>query len=307
MSDFLVKLLAPQRTTHVVDVGANPIDGDPPYKHMLAQSLCSVTGFEPQPDALAKLNRKKGSLETYLPYVIGRGGPAELKVCRYPGWTSLLQPRQAALQVFPQFQSNASVTSYVPVHTHRLDEVAELAPFDFLKIDVQGAELDVFEGARQHLQHAVAIQTEVSFVALYEGQPTFGVIDQTLRSMGFVPHCFAGVKNWPIAPLGMPQGEGAPPPHQLLEADVVYVKDFIDPVTMNSEQLKHLALLMHHCYASVDLVGRCIDLLQRQSAVPADTLQRYVDHLNQGSQLSASPTPHLPPEPEKLSQLNLEL
>jgi len=134
MSDFLVKLLAPQRTTHVVDVGANPIDGDPPYKHMLAQSLCSVTGFEPQPDALAKLNRKKGSLETYLPYVIGRGGPAELKVCRYPGWTSLLQPRQAALQVFPQFQSNASVTSYVPVHTHRLDEVAELAPFDFLKL-----------------------------------------------------------------------------------------------------------------------------------------------------------------------------
>ena len=144
-------------------------------------------------------------------------------------------------------------------------------------------------------------------MALYEGQPTFGVIDQTLRSMGFVPHCFVQIKNWPIAPLSMPQGEGAPPPHQLLEADVVYVKDFIDPVKMDSEQLKHLALLMHHCYASIDLVGRCIDLLQCQFAVPADTLQRYVDHLNQGSQLSASPTPHPPAEPEKLNQLNLEL
>jgi len=307
MSDFLVTLLAPQRTTHVVDVGANPIDGDSPYKHMLSKGLCSVIGFEPQADALAKLNRNKGNLETYLPYVIGRGGPAELKVCRYPGWTSLLQPRQAALHVFPQFQSNASVTSYVPVQTHRLDDVSEVQPFDFLKIDVQGGELDVFEGARQHLQHAVAIQTEVSFIALYKGQPTFGVIDQTLRGMGFVPHCFASVKNWPIAPLNLPQGEEAAPPHQLLEADVVYVKDFIDPVQMNSEQLKHLALLMHHCYGSVDLVGRCIDLLQRQSAVPADTLQRYVDHLNQGNQLSANPAPHLPSESEKLHQLNLGL
>jgi FkbM family methyltransferase len=247
---------------------------------MLAQGLCRVTGFEPQQEALAQLNERKGNLENYLPYVIGRGGQAELKVCRYPGWTSLLQPRQAALQVFPQFQDNATVTSFLPVHTHRLDDLTEVQPFDFLKIDVQGAELDVFEGARQHLQQAVAIQTEVSFIALYEGQPTLGVVDQALRSMGFVPHRFAQIKHWPIAPLvvSTPDGSGA---HQLLEADMVYVKDFIEPVAMDNEQLKHLALLMHHVYASVDLVGRCIDLLQRRAAVSADSLQRYVDHVNQ--------------------------
>ena len=280
MSDFLLDLLAPERLTHVVDVGANPIDGEPPYKSMLSHKLCCVTGFEPQHDALAALTQRKSSLETYLPYVIGRGGSAELKVCRYPGWTSLLQPRASALQVFPEFQGNATVESFIPVQTHRLDDVLELSPFDFLKIDVQGAELDVFEGGRAHLQHAVAIQTEVSFIALYEGQPTFGVIDQTLRGMGFVPHCFAHIKNWPIAPLSVSGGSGLAA-HQLLEADVVYVKDFVDPVTMNDEQLKHLALLMHHCYASFDLTGRCIDLLQRRSAIPAGTLQRYVDHLNQ--------------------------
>lgn len=280
MSDFLLDLLQPKRLTHVVDVGANPIDGDPPYKSMLLQSLCRVTGFEPQADALAALTQRKGPLETYLPYVIGRGGAAELKVCRYPGWTSLLQPRLAALQVFPAFQSNATVESFVSVRTHRLDDVPDLSPFDFLKIDVQGAELDVFENGRSHLQHAVAIQTEVSFIALYEGQPTFGVIDQTLRSMGFVPHCFAQIKNWPIAPLSVSGSQGLAA-HQLLEADVVYVKDFVDPVSMDDEQLKHLALLMHHCYASFDLSGRCIDLLQRRSVVPEGTLQRYVDHLNQ--------------------------
>jgi hypothetical protein len=142
---------------------------------------------------------------------------------------------------------------------------------------VQGSELDVFEGAQKHLQHAVAIQTETSFIALYEGQPTFGMLDQALRQMGFVPHCFAALKKCPIAPLDV-QGAGV---HQLLEADVVYVKDFIEPITMNDEQLKQLCLLMHHCYRSVDLSARCIDILQQRGALPKDALQRYVDHLNQ--------------------------
>ena len=44
-------LLSPQRLTDVVDVGANPIDDEPPYTPMLAAGLCHVTGFEPQHEA----------------------------------------------------------------------------------------------------------------------------------------------------------------------------------------------------------------------------------------------------------------
>ncbi len=284
MSRFLVNLLDPKRLTHVVDVGANPIDGDPPYKTMLSHGLCAVTGFEPQAQALAELKQRKGSNESYLPYAIGHGGPAELNVCRYSGWTSLLKPRVAALEVFPQFQSNATVESVVQLQTKRLDDVEELDPFDMLKIDVQGAELDVFESGRERLKQAVVIQTEISFIALYEQQPTFGIIDQVLRSMGFVPHCFAQIKHWPIAPLTASHITSAGPQlNQLLEADMVYVKDFVQPVTMDNEQLKHLCLLMHHCYRSFDLSARCIDLLQQRGAMPSDALQRYVDHLNAGS------------------------
>ena len=48
----------------MVDVGANPIDGDPPYKTLLQKRLCRVTGFEPQAEALAVLNTRKSDLET---------------------------------------------------------------------------------------------------------------------------------------------------------------------------------------------------------------------------------------------------
>ena len=75
-NDPLLKLLGPKRLTAVVDIGANPIDGDPPYKDLLQKRGCRVTGFEPQVEALAMLNKRKSELETYLPNVIGDGNPA---------------------------------------------------------------------------------------------------------------------------------------------------------------------------------------------------------------------------------------
>jgi hypothetical protein len=58
--DLLTEILAPAHPTAVVDMGANPIDGDPPYKAMLAAGLCEVTGMTsllvPEPAHLALFN-----------------------------------------------------------------------------------------------------------------------------------------------------------------------------------------------------------------------------------------------------------
>jgi hypothetical protein len=51
---------------------------------MLSRRLCTVTGFEPQPDGLASLNARKSELETYLPYVIGDGSPGTLHIAVIP-------------------------------------------------------------------------------------------------------------------------------------------------------------------------------------------------------------------------------
>ena len=47
-SDDLARLLNVSRLTHIVDVGANPIDGPAPYKPLQDRNLCRLTGFEPQ-------------------------------------------------------------------------------------------------------------------------------------------------------------------------------------------------------------------------------------------------------------------
>ncbi|VTU32134.1 methyltransferase, FkbM family [Variovorax sp. SRS16] len=272
-------LLAPQRTTEVVDVGANPIDGPAPYAAMLAAGLCRVTGFEPQADALAALQARQAPNERHLPHAVADGAMHTLHVCRGSGMTSLLAPDAATLALFAGLVPLAEVLAREPVQTHRLDELAEIAAIDLLKLDVQGSELMVLQGGRTKLAQAVAVHTEVSFVTLYQGQPPFGEIDRELRLQGFMPHCFDQIKQGPIAPCVVEgdQGRGL---RQLLEADIVYVRDIARPAPMSDEQLRQLALIAHCVYGSFDLVLRCIVLLEARHAMAAGSQQRYAALLN---------------------------
>lgn len=274
-SDPLAGLLRAERLTAVVDIGANPIDGEPPYKGMLSRRLCTLVGFEPQAKALAKLNASKSDLETYLPYAVGDGNPGTLKVCQARGMTSLFTPEPRILNLFPGFAQFGRVVQEIAIDTHTLDSISEISTLDLLKIDVQGAELAVFRNGKSRLGTAVALQAEVSFMPLYKDQPVFGHIDLALREFGFVPHMFANINKRMILPL-----HNAENPYtfmnQLLGADVVYVRDFSHPDRMDTEQLKHLALIAHHCYRSYDLAANCIHQLALRGSLPSDGVGKYL-------------------------------
>ena len=276
--DFLTQILAPTRPTAIVDVGANPIDGDPPYKTMLAAGLCDVIGFEPQADALARLQKMAGPRERYLPHALGDGTSRDLHVCGIEGMTSLLAPDPAQLALFNLFPIWGEVKNTIRVSTRRLDDIAEIASMDFLKMDIQGCERDVLRHGKNKLAETIAIQTEMSFVPLYKNQPVFGEMDMLLRELGFLPHCFAELKVWPLAPtvVGGQPNRGL---RQLLEADMVYVRDFTRASNMSVEQWKHLALVAHHCYRSADLAARALNMLAELKIIPADASAHYLSSL----------------------------
>ena len=161
--DPLLKLLGPKRPTAVVDIGANPIDGDPPYKTLLQKRGCRATGFELQAEALAMLNKHKSEFETYLPNVIADGNPATLRICRAPGMTSLYKPDTKMLAYFRGFPEWGTVVKEISVSTTRLDDVIAEDALDFLKIDIQGGELTAIENGQRCLAHAVAIQVRFPF------------------------------------------------------------------------------------------------------------------------------------------------
>src|SRR5262249_25408290 len=153
------------------------------------------------------------------------------------------------------------------------------------------------------LKNAVVIQTELQFVDLYEGQPCFGQVDQELRAQGFIPHTFAALKGWPIAPLLLDRNP-TKPLNQLLEADLVYVRDFVHPDSIATEQLKQLCLIMHVCDRSFDLASRCILLLVQRGAVPADALAQYLGMLRRLAPGGAG-APHVDVGPVAGSRTNL--
>ena len=87
----------------VVDIGANPIDEEAPYKSLLIAGLARVIGFDQNLDAWVWLNSKKGPNETYLCEAIYDGKEQELKVCAAEGMTSLLEPNTNLLEFFHGF------------------------------------------------------------------------------------------------------------------------------------------------------------------------------------------------------------
>ena len=103
-------------------------------------------------------------------------------------------------------------------------------------------------------------------------------MDLLMRGMGFLPHCFAELKVWPLAPT-LVSGKDNVGLRQLLEADLVYVRDFTHAANLTPEQWKHLALIAHHCYGSFDLAVRCLNMLTDLGAAPAGALDDYLASL----------------------------
>lgn len=233
------------RLTHIVDIGASGVDGQPPYQEMLNLKLAKLIGFEPQEEWLKPLQHAAGSQSTYLPDVVFDGNPRTMYRTRVPGMASLYRPKHATLNVFPDFERFGEVLGTADVPTKTLDSLIE-EPIDFIKIDAQGSELAIMQSAPNAVDSAVAIMLEVPFVSLYEHQPSFGEIDVWMRSRGFIPHTFMAVKVWPI-------GMDYAAPRQLLEADIVYVRDFREPRSASPEQWLHLERLAEHVFKSPDL------------------------------------------------------
>jgi FkbM family methyltransferase len=178
-------------TIQILDIGAMP-EGDDRYSSLVNQGLAQVTGFEPNPEQLQKLNARTGPYR-YLPYFLGSGGPATFHIARYPGCSSLYEPDPTVIDLFSSIGAgepggNFYVVGTLPVETRRLDDISEVSRADYMKLDVQGAELDVLKHGTKVLGTTLVLETEVEFIPLYKKQPLFGDIQTFMAQQGFVLH-----------------------------------------------------------------------------------------------------------------------
>ncbi len=274
---ILLARLASARQTRIVDVGANPLY-PPPYAELLAEGACDVVGFEPQADACEKLQATKGAHETYLPFAVGDGTEKTLHIYCWSGFTLVFKPDKAALQALGAL-ARARVEQSVPLMTLALDSDDRVGPFDLMKIDIRGGELDVFRGAARSLEHATAVIVELRYFPVYQGDPLLSGVDAELRRQGFILHKFLFTKTRSIANSQNARLRHKYVQDQAIDGDAVYLRRLERQPDCNDEQLKHLCILAAGVLHSHSLVLHVLDLPVARGVVAADLPGAYVDRL----------------------------
>ena len=270
-------LLTLSTPIEIMDVGAAAIAEVPIYKSLIDKGLGHLNAFDGDPRHTEGIRAAYGDATSIYTDFVFDGSQQTLYVAdAASGMTSLLKPRQAALSFFNNFGGFGTPQSTEAVQTCTLDSVDGLPDIDLLKMDVQGAELTVMKHGQYKLRQCVAVQLEVSYVCLYDDQPTFGDVDVWMRSQGYAPHCFLDVKRWSITPTTF-GGDPRVPGNQLLESDIVYVRDPLQLDRLSDEQLKKLAAVAQHCLRSYDLAAFVVLELQRRGALGPDTYKAYLD------------------------------
>ena len=150
------------------------------------RELLSVVLVEPDPIEAERLHRElKVNEGVVLPFALWRDERTlTLNLNRSPGTSSIYLPNRQFLDQFPEAE-RFDVLETLEISTVAIDSLVSsgrIPQVDFAKIDVQGAELDILEGGRNHLAaNLVGLEVEVEFAELYSGQPLFGEVEAFAR------------------------------------------------------------------------------------------------------------------------------
>jgi len=155
-------------------------------------------GVEPDERSRSKLNKMNMKVfKSYqvLPYALtSKKQTLNFNLCKKPLVSSLYEPNTKFLSRFLNVE-RFDVVEKISIDCVSLDSV-DPPNFDFLKIDIQGAENDVLEGASGCISSALGLDLEVEFIELYKGQPLFGDICETLSKNDFEFFDFVRLERW---------------------------------------------------------------------------------------------------------------
>jgi FkbM family methyltransferase len=169
----------------IIDVGANVGQFAVACAKIFPTS--TVHSFEPEPKSLEKLKRNVENLSKVriCPVALGeRSGEALFHINSHSHSSSILPLEERHRQAFPEAQEVKTIK--VPLST--LDRELKSISMDrpvLLKLDVQGYEPHVLEGASDTLKRVDYVILEASFRPMYVGEKTFVEITAMMEERGF--------------------------------------------------------------------------------------------------------------------------
>jgi FkbM family methyltransferase len=150
-----------------------------------------VVGFEPDERALECLSGDHDCMsEVYLGKALFREkGEQNFYMTRKQQVSSIYKPNRQILDYYSN-PERFDIMKKVSLSCDTMDnQLAQngISNVDFIKLDTQGSELDILQGAEVTLDQSgvFGVEVEVEFQELYENQPLFPEVDTFMRKKGF--------------------------------------------------------------------------------------------------------------------------
>ena len=215
----------------VFDVGARGgLDED----FATAAWATTMVGFEPEPKEAVRLAAAPDRRWRYVlvaPIALGQNsGPALLHLPESPAAASLRPHNPAMVERFGH-PSLHQTLSTVEVDTRTFDDAVSdlgLPQPDYLKLDIEGAELDVLKSGTRTLQSCSALKVECAFIEQRLGQALAHDVIGFLAGHGFELAEIRDAAAWRRRPIqGHPLRIRHPAPYsraQLAQADLIFLR-----------------------------------------------------------------------------------
>ncbi len=146
-----------------------------------------IYSFEPQSKAFETLNKTASGDSQWEVYNIGLGntdGKSIINISKNSVSSSILEINKFLVETIPETQ----YISNEEIKVNRLDTFLKDINFKkkfFLKIDAQGFESKILEGAEGCFNDIYALQLEIPCVSLYDGEKLFDEMKDFIESKGF--------------------------------------------------------------------------------------------------------------------------
>jgi FkbM family methyltransferase len=149
---------------------------------------CRIFCFEPDQEECTRLNAGAPPHVKYIPRAVGgESGPAVLYEAKLGASTGLYRTNMSYFGRLLN-RDNAVVVAEHNVDVQTLDDIFpefQIPQLDFIKLDVEGAEVDVLKGGMHSLNASLlGVLSEIRFQPEINGSPTFAALDGLLQNFG---------------------------------------------------------------------------------------------------------------------------
>ncbi|QDT09423.1 FkbM family methyltransferase [Planctomycetes bacterium K23_9] len=155
-----------------------------------------LVSFEPLSSAFRKLQSNARPFPNWQAVNVGLGatdGQADINIAGNSQSSSFREITSAHTDAAPTSKTIGTETVEIRKLDSIIDQYSKPDDRCFLKLDVQGFEKDVLEGALNSMDRVVGLQAEMALTPLYDGETLFPEMVEYLESLGYCMMCVGGV------------------------------------------------------------------------------------------------------------------